>query len=274
MSTASRVERLPWESMEPVVQVVESPGFPAGHLAEADLFVRQERMPGHDQAAIGAARVVVVGAGGLGSWVGLALVRSGIGNLTIIDPDRFDRTNAHRQLMFAQDMGRPKASRLVKNLVPHMIAGGRLTAINANFAEAVGCVSLAADVLLVLVDNNHCRRSGSQWARSHRIPAVFAMLSLDGLRLNAFLQGAEQSDACLWCALPNLDTDAVTPCAAASIVSCLQAASVVTFLTHRAIMGWPAGHPPINWVDLDLSGTAPDRRTQVARRTDCRVCGC
>jgi len=54
--------------------------------------------------------VGIVGAGGLASWVALALARSGVRHLTIVDPDRFDRTNASRQLMFGGDVGDWKAS--------------------------------------------------------------------------------------------------------------------------------------------------------------------
>src|SRR5437870_4131692 len=80
---------------------LRAPGFPGPqHPAEADLFCRQEAMPGHDQTRIANAHVAVVGCGGLGSWIALALARLGVSQLTLIDPDRFDRTNAPRQLMF------------------------------------------------------------------------------------------------------------------------------------------------------------------------------
>lgn len=152
MSTESQLSQPPWHSEQVPVEVFRASGFPAGHPAEPDLFVRQQQMPGHDQPALEKAMVVMVGAGGLGSWTGLALARSGVKNITIIDPDRFDRTNAHRQLMFSGDLGRGKGSSLAKNLVPHMIAGGTIRAINLPFEEAIQRVRMQADVLLVLVD--------------------------------------------------------------------------------------------------------------------------
>lgn len=44
------------------------------------------------------ARVIIFGAGGVGSWCAEGLVRSGVRHLTIVDPDRVNPTNVNRQL--------------------------------------------------------------------------------------------------------------------------------------------------------------------------------
>lgn len=62
------------------------------------------------QARLGGARVLVVGAGGLGAPVAMYLAAAGVGHLTIADGDRVDVTNLHRQVLFAEvDVGAPKA---------------------------------------------------------------------------------------------------------------------------------------------------------------------
>jgi molybdopterin/thiamine biosynthesis adenylyltransferase/rhodanese-related sulfurtransferase len=62
------------------------------------------------QKRLRAARVLVVGAGGLGAPVIQYLSAAGIGSLTIADPDRVDVTNLQRQVLFGQsDLGRLKA---------------------------------------------------------------------------------------------------------------------------------------------------------------------
>jgi molybdopterin-synthase adenylyltransferase len=63
-------------------------------------------------------RVLIVGAGGLGCPASLALARTGVGMISLADPDVVDPTNLHRQLWFrTSDVGRPKvevaASRIV-----------------------------------------------------------------------------------------------------------------------------------------------------------------
>lgn len=256
-----------------VIEVIHAAGFPApAHSAEADLFVRHQGVPGHDQQRLADARVLIVGAGGLGGWVAVALARSGVRTLTIVDPDRFDRSNASRQLMFAGDLRRPKAAAVARNVASHMVAGGTITAMCLPF-EVIEEYTVPADVAIVLVDNNRCRLQAVRFAREREIAAVFSMLSLDSMRIHTFLQGPASTDACLWCAAPNLDPLSAAPCASAVITSCFLSAAQVTFFTHRALMGWPTQEVPFNWRASDLTGDAPNEWGMIHRRTGCVVCG-
>ena len=63
-----------------------------------------------------AASVAVCGLGGLGSSIAIALARAGIGRLLIIDFDRVDITNLHRQQYKAEQLGRYKTEALRENL--------------------------------------------------------------------------------------------------------------------------------------------------------------
>ena len=63
-------------------------------------------------------RVVVVGLGGVGSWAAEALVRSGIGHITIVDNDSVVVSNINRQVQALQEtVGLPKAAVLKKRLL-------------------------------------------------------------------------------------------------------------------------------------------------------------
>lgn len=77
---------------------------------------RQMRLPGFGDLAqrrLRAARVLVVGAGGLGSASVPYLAGSGIGTIGIIDDDIVELSNLHRQIAHATaDIGRPKADSL------------------------------------------------------------------------------------------------------------------------------------------------------------------
>lgn len=74
-----------------------------GHLSLCEID-----LPGQQRLA--SARVLVVGAGGLGSPVCLYLAAAGVGTIDIIDPDTVSLSNLQRQVIHSTaDLGRPKA---------------------------------------------------------------------------------------------------------------------------------------------------------------------
>src|ERR1700686_135155 len=78
----------------------------------SDRYARQSILPevgAEGQARLGAAAVVVVGAGGLGCAVLQYLAAAGVGRLMIVDHDRVEESNLHRQPLYRMtDLGRPK----------------------------------------------------------------------------------------------------------------------------------------------------------------------
>ena len=62
------------------------------------------------------ATVAICGLGGLGSNIAIALARAGVGKLRLMDFDRVDITNLHRQQYKATQIGRCKAEALASNL--------------------------------------------------------------------------------------------------------------------------------------------------------------
>ena len=69
------------------------------------------------QRRLMAAKVLVVGAGGLGSPAALYLAAAGVGRLGIVDFDVVDRTNLQRQILHTTgDIGRPKVQSAVESV--------------------------------------------------------------------------------------------------------------------------------------------------------------
>ena len=100
------------------------------------LVLREVGGPG--QAALKRARVLVVGAGGLGAPVVLYLAAAGVGTLGVVDDDTVSLSNLQRQVIHATgDVGRPNvesAQAAVARLNPHVTVephGVRLSATNA-----------------------------------------------------------------------------------------------------------------------------------------------
>jgi molybdopterin/thiamine biosynthesis adenylyltransferase/rhodanese-related sulfurtransferase/molybdopterin converting factor small subunit len=69
------------------------------------------------QRRLKAARVLMIGAGGLGSPIGLYLAAAGVGTLGVVDFDVVDESNLHRQVLFSRaDLGRPKLTAAIERL--------------------------------------------------------------------------------------------------------------------------------------------------------------
>jgi adenylyltransferase/sulfurtransferase len=96
---------------------------------------------GKGQKKIGEARVLIVGAGGLGSPIALYLAAAGIGTIGIIDPDVVDLSNLHRQVIHhTADLDRPKvisAQEKIEALNPDVKVIPHIEYLNAKNALAL-----------------------------------------------------------------------------------------------------------------------------------------
>jgi molybdopterin/thiamine biosynthesis adenylyltransferase len=112
------------------------------------IVLREVGGPG--QAALKRARVLVIGAGGLGAPVLMYLAAAGVGTLGVIDDDVVSLSNLQRQVIHATgDVGRPKvdsAAAAIARLNPHVAVKThqmRLTAVNA--LDIIGQYDVVAD---------------------------------------------------------------------------------------------------------------------------------
>ncbi len=99
---------------------------------ELEQYSRHLTLPGFGverQLALKAAKVLLVGAGGLGCPIGLYLAAAGVGTLGVVDFDRVERSNLQRQVAHTVErLGQPKVESLITtmqalnpllNYVPH-----------------------------------------------------------------------------------------------------------------------------------------------------------
>ena len=99
------------------------------------------------------ATVAVCGLGGLGSNIAIALARAGIGKLLLIDFDRVDITNLHRQQYKANQIGLYKSDALAENLL-EIAPYTEITAVTAKITEENFADLLKeADVVCEAFDN-------------------------------------------------------------------------------------------------------------------------
>jgi adenylyltransferase/sulfurtransferase len=112
------------------------------------IVMREVGGPG--QAALGRARVLVIGAGGLGAPALLYLAAAGVGTLGVIDDDGVSLSNLQRQVIHATpDVGRPKvdsAADAIGRLNPHVTVETHAMRLDAaNALDLVSRYDLVAD---------------------------------------------------------------------------------------------------------------------------------
>ncbi|HEU5272996.1 MAG TPA: molybdopterin-synthase adenylyltransferase MoeB [Xanthobacteraceae bacterium] len=112
------------------------------------IVMREVGGPG--QAALQRARVLVIGAGGLGAPALLYLAAAGVGTLGVVDDDAVSLSNLQRQVIHATpDLGRPKvesAAAAIGRLNPHVAVETHAVRLGGeNALDLVGRYDLVAD---------------------------------------------------------------------------------------------------------------------------------
>lgn len=134
------------------------------------------------QAKLCAARIVVVGAGGLGHPVASYLAGAGVGRISIVDHDIVERSNLHRQVLFADtDIGQPKAELLAaacKQLNPEI----EVLAHNHRLdPDNVATLCADADVVIDAADSFAVTYILSDFCKAERLPLISAsVLGFEG----------------------------------------------------------------------------------------------
>lgn len=235
-------------------------------------YARQIQLPEvgvAGQQRLRRARVLIVGAGGLGAPAALYLAGAGVGHLTLVDGDAVALSNLHRQVLYSgADLGTNKAVAAARQL------GARnddiaIEAIAAPLSAAnVDTLVASADLVLDCTDqmpvryliNAACRRHGRPWlfAGVERFAGQLALFVPDG--------------ACFQCLYPTLP-EQLQDCAGAGVLGVvpgvlglLQAGEALKYLTGLPV---PSQNHLLLWDGLGLEL----RWLRLRRDPACRCCG-
>lgn len=117
------------------------------NVSEQDYYNRQMSLPeigSEGQKLLKDARVLVVGAGGLGCPALMSLAGAGIGQLGICEHDKIELSNLHRQFLYTfDDVGAPKAQ----------VAATKISVMNPTVSVTTHDVKLAVDNIESLLDD-------------------------------------------------------------------------------------------------------------------------
>ena len=191
------------------------------HAAPSPDYSRQMALrevgPG-GQARLRAASVLVIGAGGLGVPVLQYLAGAGVGRLGIVDGDKLEPSNLHRQTWYAlADCGRDKAQLAagrVRALNPEVRVDARVMRLDAGNA---GGLVAGYDLVLDCSDNFSTKFLLNDVALRTRKPVLFASVYQYEGQLQ--LVTGDDTSACLRCVWPEATRDGlVGNCAEAGVL--------------------------------------------------------
>ncbi len=226
------------------------------------------------QELLACSRVLIVGAGGLGSPVLQYLAGAGVGTLGVIDADRLDASNLHRQPIYAlQDVGRHKVE-LVRAAVQAINPAVRVETFEARFnADNARTLVADYDITIDCTDNFRAKYLINDAAVLTQRAAVFASVYQYEGQLQVYKP--QHDHACLRCIWPDGILDGVVGnCAVAGVlgpvpgaVGCMQALLTLKILLKMA--GQLAGELLL----LDFTNFS-NSKIKAPRRPECAAPGC
>src|SRR5690606_28378036 len=237
----------------------------ARHLILPDVGIEGQRR-------LKAARALMIGAGGLGSPIGLYLAAAGVGKIGLVDFDVVDETNLHRQVLFGEsDVGRHKLDAAMDRLrdvnpyieiVPHPV---RLTSENALglFAEYDLVVDGTDNFPTRYLVNDACVLSGK--------PYVYGSIFRFEGQVSVF---AAKDGPCYRCLFREPPPPGLVPsCGEAGVLGVLP--GVIGSLQALEAIKWilGAGDSLVGRLVLFDALALRFREVRIRRNPDCPVCG-
>jgi len=230
------------------------------------LVLREIGGPG--QQRLKAARVLIVGAGGLGAPAALYLAAAGIGEIALVDPDTVSLSNLQRQVLYATaDDGRVKVE----------AAAQRLAALNPNIRVTPIAERLTGANARALIGGYDLALDGTDDFATRF--AVNAACVAEGVRLVSGAIGRWTGQIgvfagrpCYQCLVPEIPPDAET-CAAVGVVGAL-AGVIGAMMALEAVKLVTGAGTPLAGRLLIYDALAGETRTvRIGADPQCPVCG-
>jgi molybdopterin/thiamine biosynthesis adenylyltransferase len=230
------------------------------------LVLREVGGPG--QQKLKAARVLIVGAGGLGAPAALYLAAAGVGMIGLADPDTVSLSNLQRQVIFAgDDIGRGKvdaAAERLGELNPHVQVEAHRVAVTS--ANAEGLVA-GYDIVLDGTDDFATRFAVNAACVAAGKPLVSGALGRWTGQIGVF-----EGRPCYRCLVPEVPPEAET-CAVVGVVGAL-AGVIGAMMALEAVKRLTGAGEALTARLLVYDGLSAEARTvRVGADPDCPVCG-
>lgn len=251
---------------------------PAGSFGEAELqryarHIMLREIGGPGQKQLKAARVLVVGAGGLGSPALMYLAGAGVGTIGVIDDDVVEGSNLQRQIIHAdQRIGMPKvfsAEVAMRALNPFI----EVRPYNRKLTEAIAAELVAEhDLVLDGTDDFDTRYLVNRACVAAGVPLISGALTQWEGQLGVY--DPARGGPCYACVFPVRPAAGLVPtCAEAGVVGPLPGIIGAMMATEAVKHLTDAGETLRGRLMIHDALYAETRVIGVKRRADCPVCG-
>ena len=244
--------------------------------AELERYARHivlREIGGAGQRRLKRSRILVVGAGGLGSPALLYLAAAGAGTIGIVDSDSVSLSNLQRQIAFGEgDVGAPKAERAaerVRALNSHLRTEPMAVRLDrANADEILG----GFDMVLDCSDSFETREILNEACVRRGMPLVFGAISQWEGQVSVFHPAG--GSACFACVFPSAPAPGTAPsCAEAGVLGALPGAVGSMMAAEAVKIAAGAGAPMTGSMLIYDALWGETRTIALERRKGCEVCG-
>jgi molybdopterin/thiamine biosynthesis adenylyltransferase len=214
----------------------------SSELATSNKFLRYERqimIEGFGikgQERLKKAKVVIAGAGGLGSIISIYLTTAGVGRIRLIDHDRVELSNLNRQILYVdKDIGKRKAE-VAKERLESLNKEVLIEAIKETITEDnVFKLVDGYDLIVDAMDNFPVRFMLNKIAVQKKIPFFHgAIRGFEG-RATTIIPG---QTPCLSCLYPRVPEPGVSPVigVAPAVIGSIQATEVIKYIVGTGVL--------------------------------------
>ncbi len=257
----------------------ETPGdakpgaFSEGELSRYARHIVLRELGGPGQKKLKGAKVLVIGAGGLGSPALLYLAAAGVGRIGVVDDDVVDASNLQRQVIHRQDgIGDPKvqsAMETMRGVNPFVDVRPYQRRLSE---EIVGELFAEYDVILDGTDNSETRYLVNRAAVAQGKPLISGAIAQWEGQLSVF--DPKAGAPCYQCVFPEAPAAGLAPsCSEAGVVGPLPGVigAMMALEAIKLIAG--AGHVLRGEMMIYDGLWGESRKITVKRRADCPICG-
>lgn len=238
-----------------------------GIMTEDELkrYIRQLPLIGQDgQDKLQRAKILIAGAGGLGSPIATYLACAGIGHIVIVDNDTVSVSNLNRQILhWSTDVGRKKiisAQEKIRAMNPYV----EIETISCNIEEAnvTGIVG-DADLIVDALDNFPARYLLNRAAVKSNIPFIHG--GVRGFHGQVMTIIPHQT-ACLRCVFPQTPPAEIFPVIGVTtgVIGSIEATEVIKYLTGKGdlltnrLLLWDGLSGKMNFLQVKRNLSCPD----------------